>query len=77
MKKALLSAILGASMTAGIAPQAAAEADYILATASTGGTYYPVRCHQHPDQGEAATETKNRYVGHQLSGLGRKPTFDS
>ena len=42
MKKALLSAILGASMTAGIAPHAAAEADYILATASTGGTYYPV-----------------------------------
>lgn len=42
MKKALLSAILGASMTASIAPQAAAEADYILATASTGGTYYPV-----------------------------------
>lgn len=42
MKKALLSAIVGASMVAGIAPQASAEADYILATASTGGTYYPV-----------------------------------
>ena len=37
---------------------AAAEADYILATASTGGTYYPWGGDQHPDQGEAATKQK-------------------
>jgi TRAP-type uncharacterized transport system substrate-binding protein len=26
----------------GVTPQASAEGDYLLATASTGGTYYPV-----------------------------------
>lgn len=39
IKKALLSAMIGASM---LAATAQAEGDYILATASTGGTYYPV-----------------------------------
>lgn len=42
-RRIVLSATLAAGLTAGMAPIASAEgADYILATASTGGTYYPV-----------------------------------
>ncbi|MCB1786931.1 MAG: TAXI family TRAP transporter solute-binding subunit [Chromatiaceae bacterium] len=37
-----VAALTFALCTAGLSTQAAAEGDYLLATASTGGTYYPV-----------------------------------
>ncbi len=44
----LAAASLGLSMTA------QAEGKYIMGTATTGGTYYPVRCgYLHTDQGKA------------------------
>lgn len=41
-RRTLLSVALTASIAGAMIPTAQAEGDYILATASTGGTYYPV-----------------------------------
>lgn len=41
-RRGLIAAAVAVSVSAAMAPTASAEADYILATASTGGTYYPV-----------------------------------
>lgn len=38
----LMAAVLGLSLLPGASAQAQTERDYILATATTGGTYYPV-----------------------------------
>lgn len=40
--KRALAALTLATLGAGTSTQALAEGDYLLATASTGGTYYPV-----------------------------------
>ncbi len=46
---------------------APAERNYLLATASTGGTYYPGRgCAVDFDQGQVAADPENRHVGDQL-----------
>ena len=41
-RKTTLSMAIAGSLALGVSAVAKAEADYILATASTGGTYYPV-----------------------------------
>ena len=42
-RRLIIGATLAAGLATGLAPTVHAEgADYILATASTGGTYYPV-----------------------------------